>query len=243
VTILLEKFTDHPKQTVIPPTGRTKWDFFSGSFKWFALGALVLIAIVFLYCYSGTSEQMSYVISEYGPYAVPFIMGLGFGYFLYFYFMRDYVVVEVENIEANTQAIYEVSRIRFKRLIVKKGAVRPSSTKDGHELYRCTHFDHNIDEITFGDCHDPKFDYASVMTKSQYWDALITHDKEKSMRVEFLEKMSYQETLVHAHDISGGYADALGIWNPNKKDAPKVDPDIPDPVRSESDKESVLIEQ
>lgn len=215
---LLNRFTDPPKQTVIPPTGRTKWDVLSGPFKWAVLGFVIIIVIIILYAIPATSQTISDIVSEYGPYVVPFVLGLVFGYWVYFQFIRDYVIIQVEDINHNLQLEYEISRIRFKKMTIKNGAVNPQSTGDGHQLYRCRDYNKETDEIDLGYCHRTDTEYAVIMTIKDKFDALIQHDHEMTVRVVFLEKLSYHESVEFGHEMAGGCLDALGMPNPYVKD-------------------------
>ena len=228
-----DKFTDKQKQIVIPSTGKTKWDVLSGSFKWIVLGFMAIIAIAILYAtVPSASQTISEAISEYGGYAVPFVLGLIFGYWVYFRFIRDYVIIQVEDIDHNLQLEYEISRIRFKKMTIKNGAVNPQSTGDGHQLYRCRRYSKETDEIDLGYCHSSETEYAVIMTIQDKFDALVQHDHDMTVRVVFLEKMSYHESVQFGHDIAGGCLDALGVPNPYSKDN-KTETEVDDKIQDD----------
>lgn len=189
--------------------GRTGWDILHSSSRALFLLAFLIVAIIALYLFRDDLPE-SDVIRDYAGYLLPLVLGLIFGRWLYWRYLRQFVIVQVEDPVSNIQREYEVSLGRFQRMTVE-GLLNPVSTSGGVPLYRVLDFDTESDRIRAGWCHDPRTELAAVMVSRECWESLVSHDHDMTVRAEYLEQLRYQETISDGHNIASGLLDALKL--------------------------------
>ena len=187
--------------------GRTGWDVLHSSSRTLLLLAFLIVGIIALYLFRDDLPE-SETVREYIGYLLPLILGLVFGRWLYWRYLRQFGIIQVEEPGSNFQREYEVSLGRFQRMTVE-GLLNPVSTAGGVPLYRVLSFDTETDTIRAGWCHDPRTELASVMVSRECWKSLVRHDHDMTIKAERLEQLRYQDTIADGHSIAAELLDAL----------------------------------
>ncbi len=199
--------------------GRTGWDFLY-SRSHIVLAALLIFGFILLsWIRPDLADAVVEAVLDNVELLLPLASGFVFGRFLYFRILRQYVILQVEDPEHNRQAEFEISLQRFQTMTVEDGIMNPVATASGIPLYRVLDFDPVRGTIRAGHCHDPKTDIASVMVQREHWESLVKHDHDKTLRVEELDQLRYQESVDQAHVMAASLLDALHM--------PPVDPKRP----------------
>ena len=178
--------------------GRTGWDVLYSSSRPLLLLAFLIVGIIALYLFRDDLPESETVL------------GLVFGRWLYWRYLRQFVIIQVEEPGSNFQREYEVSLGRFQRMTVE-GLLNPVSTAGGVPLYRVLSFDTETDTIRAGWCHDPRTELASVMVSRECWESLVRHDHDMTVKAERLEQLRYQDTIADGHNIAAELLDALKL--------------------------------
>lgn len=191
----------------VDAVGRTGWDVLHSSSRTLLLLAFLIVGIIALYLFRDDLPE-SETVREYVGYLLPLILGLVFGRWLYWRYLRQFVIIQVEEPGSNFQREYEVSLGRFQRMTIE-GLLNPVSTAGGVPLYRVLSFDTGTDTIRAGWCHDPRTELASVMVSRECWESLVRHDHDMTIKAERLEQLRYQDTIADGHSIAAELLDAL----------------------------------
>lgn len=187
--------------------GRTGWDVLHSSSRPLLLLAFLIVGIIALYLFRDDLPE-SETIEESIGYLVPLILGFLFGRWLYWRYLRQYVILQVEEPGSNVQYEYEVSLQRFQRMR-PEGLMNPVGTAGGVAMYRVLDVDFGTDSIRAGWCHDPRTELASVMVSRECWESLVRHDHDMTVRAERLEQLRFQDTIADGHNIAAELLDAL----------------------------------
>lgn len=191
------------------PVGRTGWDFLDSSKSTILIVIAVLALVTLAALRPDAVDAAVEGVRANAVYALPLIAGFLFGRHLYRRYLRQYVIVQVEDPEHNVQAEYEVSRQRFEAFHSTDGIVRPVSTMAGIPLYRMLEFDPVSMEGRAGWCHDPCSDLPAVLLVRERWEALVMHDHDATLRAEELASLGYLESYAHARDLANRLLDGL----------------------------------
>lgn len=191
--------------------GRTGWDFLNSKFIPLLAFIGIIVLMVLMAANPGLSDQLGELWDAALPYVVPLVLGWLFGRHLYNRYLRQIVIVQVEDLEHNVQSEFEVSRVRFESLKVSDGILNPVSTLAGVPLYRFVDFDPMTMTGRSAWVHDPRSDLASVLLVRSRWESLVKHDLDMTMRAEELAVLGHQETYEHAQELSNSLLDSLEL--------------------------------
>lgn len=189
--------------------GRTGWDILASGRRTFLAALMLILLVVILLVRPDAVSSAVDAIKENAVYALPILGGWFFGRHLYRTYLRQVVIVQVEDPEHNVQAEYEVSRQRFERFVLVDGIANPVSTRGGSPLYRFMDFDPSTMEGRAAWCHDPETELASVLLVRERWEALVRHDHDSTLRAEELATIGYHETYSHARRLVNDALDSL----------------------------------
>lgn len=192
-------------------TGRTGWDFLVRSGPNILVIVVILALVVLAVANPGALDSLIAWVRENAVYAMPLILGFLFGRHLYRRYLRQYVIVQVEDPEHNVQAEYEVSRQRFESFHPTDGIVRPVSTMAGIPLYRMLEFDPLTMEGRAAWCHDPDTDLSAVLLIRERWESLVKHDHDATLRAEELATLAYAESYRHGRELANDLLDGLSL--------------------------------
>lgn len=195
--------------------GRTGWDVLYSSSRVILLIVLLILLIAAMVILRDFISREA--VKEAAAYLFPVAAGFAVGRWLYWRFLRQYVILQVEEPENNLQREYEVSLSRFRRMDVD-GILNPVTTSSGAALYRVLEVDFSSDTIRAAWCHDRGMELAAVMSCRESWESLVAHDHEMTVRVQRLEELRYQETLADGRAIASELLSALRLPSDRSKE-------------------------